>query len=96
MTVANEINDVSIRYTLALEDGTVISRNVSGDRFDYKPGQAQIMPAVEKALHGAAKGDRKQIVLSPAHDPGLKLEFSRLALLLGHPGRTLILRIEIL
>lgn len=96
MPVAHEIDDVSIRYTLTLGDGTLVSSNVGGDRFDYTPGQEQIMPVVEEALRGINKGEKKRIVLSPTHDAGLKLDVSRLAFLLGHPGEILVLDVEIL
>ena len=96
MTVANKTKDVSIRFTLTLEDGASVTSNVQGDQFDYTPGHEQIMPALEQALRGAAKGEKRQFILSPTEDPSLKLDVSRLALLLGHPGETLILRVEIL
>ena len=54
------------------------------------------MPALEEALRGAAKGEKRQFTLSPNHDPNLKLDVTRLAQLLGHPGETLILNVEIL
>lgn len=94
MPVAHD--DISIRYTLTLEDGTLISSNADGDRFDYTPGQEQIMPVVEEALRGAGKGGKKRIVLSPTDDRRLNLDVTRLAFLLGHPGETLVLNIEIL
>lgn len=96
MNVANRTGDVSVRYTLTLEDGTLVSRKAGGDQLEYTPGAEQIFPAVEEALRGATKGEEKRIILSPVLDPGLKLDVSRLALLLGHPGKTLILTVEIL
>ena len=96
MNVANEIKDVSIRFTLTLEDGVPVTSNVNGDQFDYTPGQEQILPALEEALQGAVRGEKRQFILSPADDPGLKLDVTRLAQLLGHPGETLILDVEIL
>jgi FKBP-type peptidyl-prolyl cis-trans isomerase 2 len=96
MNVANETKDVSMRFTLKLKDGAPVTSNVDGDQFDYTPGHEQIMPALEEALQGAVKGEKKQFILSPAADPGLKLDVTRLALLLGHPGETLILEVEIL
>ena len=89
-------NDVSIRFTLTLEDGQPVTSNVGGDQFDYTPGQEQILPALEDALKGAEKGETKQFVLCPENDPGLKLDVTRLAHLLGHPGEKLILNVEIL
>lgn len=96
MNLTNETDDVSIRFTLTLEDGAPVTGNVDGDQFEYTPGHHQIMPALEEALQGAKKGEKKQFILSPEKDPSLKLDVSRLALLLGHPGETLILDVEIL
>lgn len=96
MTSPTETDDVSIRYTLTLEDGTLLSSTVGGDRLDYTRGQEHILPAIEKALGGATVGETRRIVLSPASDPDLKLDLSRIALALGHPGETLILTVEIL
>jgi hypothetical protein len=47
-------------------------------------------------LQGAIAGEKKRIILSPVNDPDLKLDATRLALLLGHAGETLILTVEIL
>lgn len=96
MSAANETNDVSIRFTLRLNDGQSATGIDSGDRFDYKPGAGQIMPAIEEALCGALTGEKRRYVISPTHDPYLKLDATRLAQVLGHPGETLILEVEIL
>lgn len=96
MHVADETRDALIRYTVTLEDGTLISRNVGGDRLDYTRGEEQIFPALEAALKGATKGETRRFTLSPVDDPSLELDVTRLALSLGHPGETLILTVEIL
>jgi hypothetical protein len=96
MTELKISNDVSIRFTLTLQDGEPVANNLRGDRLGYSPGQKQIMPALEEALQGAVKGEKRQIILSPEHDPNLMLDATRLAHLLGHPGETLILDVEII
>lgn len=96
MNTSNDPGDVSIRFSLTLESGESVISSLSEDRFDYTPGHDEIMPALEEALAGAQKGEKRQFVLSPEVDPDLKLDVSRLALLLGHPGETLILKVEIL
>ena len=96
MNAANETKDVSIRFTLRLNDGQSVTGSDSGDRFDYKPGAGQIMPAIEEALCGALQGEKRRYVFSPIHDPHLELDATRLAQILGHPGETLILEVEIL
>lgn len=96
MNANDKSQDVSIRFTLTLEDGSPITTQIEGDRFDYSPGEEQIMPALEEALEGAKKGEKRQFVLSPQRDPQLKLDVSRLAHILGHPGETLLLEVEVL
>ena len=96
MSELNENKNVSIRFTLTLENGRSATSNVRGDQFNYTPGLEQIMPALEKALDDAGKGEKRKFILSPSHDPNLKLDVTRLARVLGHPGETLILEVEIL
>lgn len=96
MQAAKETPNVSIRYTLTLEDGTLLSHDAGGDRLDFTHGRGQILAAVEEALQGAVQGEKREIVLSPLDDPALNLGVSRLAQTLGHPGKTLLLRIEVL
>lgn len=96
MHALTEAGKASIRYTLTLEDGTLLSSSVGGDRLDYTRGEGQIMPALEEALQGATSGEKRQIVLSPMSDPNLKLPATRLARLLGHAGKPLVLTVEIL
>jgi hypothetical protein len=88
--------DVSIRYTLTLEDGTLLSRTIGGDRFIYESGRQQAIPGLEEALRGAVRGERRQVILSATQDPSLRLAVTRLAHLLGHAGENLILDIEVL
>jgi hypothetical protein len=96
MSKINEIKDVSIRFTLTLENGDSATGNVSGDQFDYTPGLEQIMPALEEAMQDAVKGEKRRFVLSLSDDPDLKLDVTRLARILGHPGETLLLEVEVL
>lgn len=96
LSALTQPSSISIRFTLTLEDGVSVFDSVAGDRFHYTPGAKQILPALEEALRGAAAGDRRRFVLSPTEDPGLKLDVTRLARVLGHPGETLILEVEVL
>ena len=96
MDTTNKSEGISIRYTLTLEDGRLVSPTAGGDRFDYEHGAGQIFVALEDALRGMATGEQRQFILSPVDDPDLKLSVTRLALSLGHPGETLILDVEVL
>lgn len=93
---SNDQDRVSIRYTLSLEDGTQIGGQAGGDEFSYMPGEHEIMPALEKAMHGAVRGEKRRIVLTPEKGINLDLDFDRLSHMLGHPGETLVLDVEIL
>jgi hypothetical protein len=42
------------------------------------------------------RSDTRRFILSPEHDPSLKLDVTRLAQVLGHPGERLILDVEIM
>lgn len=95
MRIPTETDDISLRYTLTLEDGTLLSSNVDGTPLEYTRGQNQVIPALEEAMAGATPGEGRRITLSPASDPDLRLDATRLALLLGHPGETLVLTVAI-
>ncbi len=96
MDTTNKSEETSIRYTLTLEDGRLVSPTAGGNRFDYEHGAGQIFVALEDALRGMTAGEKRRFILSPAEDPDLKLNVTRLALSLGHPGETLILDVEVL
>lgn len=96
MNQSEQNQAVSIRYTLTLEDGTLLSQHPGGSFLDYRRDQQEILPILEEALRGATRGDTRKLVLSPELDPDLRLVATRLALLLGHPGETLILTAEVL
>jgi hypothetical protein len=96
MKLDKKTEDVSIRFTLTLENGLSATGRVTGDRFDYSPGEGNVMPVLEEALKGALKGEKRQLVLSAKVDPNLELDITRLARVLGHPGETMILEVEIL
>lgn len=54
-------NQVSIEYTLKLDDGSVVDSNVGEDPLTYTQGKQEILPALEEALLGHAVGDAKQV-----------------------------------
>lgn len=57
--------EVSIEYTLKLEDGTVLDTNVGGKPFTFVQGSHQIIPALEKAIEGMKVGQKKHVVVPP-------------------------------
>ena len=56
---------VSIEYSVFLEDGTQVDTNVGQEPLTYKHGSQQLLPALEDALHGLKSGDTKEVVLPP-------------------------------
>lgn len=56
---------VTVEYTLALDDGTVVDSNLGEDALTFKHGEGTILPALENALTGAAPGDTMEITVAP-------------------------------
>lgn len=63
--VVEEGRQVSIEYTLSLEDGTTADTNVGGEPLVYEQGKEQILPALEEELQGLHVNDSKQVTLPP-------------------------------
>jgi FKBP-type peptidyl-prolyl cis-trans isomerase 2 len=71
---------VSIRYTLRLEDGTTVESNVGeAEPFAYRHGAGDLLPGLERALEGMGVGESKRGTLGAAEafgeiDAGLFVE----------------------
>lgn len=63
--VVSEGRSVTIEYTLALDDGTVVDSNVDDDAMTFKHGEGTILPALEDALKGAEAGETRKITVAP-------------------------------
>jgi len=57
--------EVSLEYTLTLEDKTVMESNVGREPMTYQQGAHEIVPGLETALEGLAKGEKKRVVVKP-------------------------------
>src|SRR4030065_913111 len=66
----SEGRQVSIEYTLKLEDKTVVDSNVGGVPLTYIHGSHQIIPGLEKALEGMKIGDIKEATVKPEEGDG--------------------------
>ena len=64
-------NQVSIEYTLRLEDKQVIDTNVGSKPLTYVHGSHQIVPGLEKGLEGLKIGDSKQVTVKPEEGYGI-------------------------
>jgi len=65
-----EGKNVSLEYTLTLDDKSVIESNVGKQPLIYTHGTQQIVPGLEKALEGLAVGDTKEVTVAPAEGYG--------------------------
>lgn len=63
--------EVSIEYTLKLEDDSVLASNVGHDPLVYVHGSNQIVSGLENALEGMEVGQTKKVTLPPDESYGL-------------------------
>jgi len=73
---------VSLEYTLTLEDKSKIDSNVGKEPLVYTQGAHEIIPGLEKQVAGLKVGDSKRIEVSPAEgygevDPARKQEVEK-------------------
>ncbi len=64
--------EVSIEYTVKLEDGTTVDTSVGKKPLTYIHGHKQLIPGLEKALEGMKVGETKHIVVPPEEGYGLR------------------------
>jgi FKBP-type peptidyl-prolyl cis-trans isomerase SlyD len=62
--------EVSIEYTLKLEDQTMVDTNVGDQPLTYTHGSHQIIPGLEKALEGMKIGESKKVTVKPEEGYG--------------------------
>ena len=65
---------VSIEYTLKIDNDTVVASNVGSGPYTYVQGARQIVPGVEKALQGMQTGERKVFSVRPRDGFGERSE----------------------
>jgi FKBP-type peptidyl-prolyl cis-trans isomerase SlyD len=73
---------VSFNYTLTDDDGAVLDSNERCDPLSYLHGYNNIIPGLERALEGAAAGERTQVVVEAVDaygevDPGAIFELPK-------------------
>jgi FKBP-type peptidyl-prolyl cis-trans isomerase SlyD len=65
---SNEVTtgkQVSIEYTLKLEDKSVVDSNVGAEPLTFIQGSHNIIPGLENSLDGMKIGDNKQVTVKP-------------------------------
>lgn len=68
MTLATQVGPdtfVTLAYTLYDEDGEIIERSEPDDPLTYVHGYEQIVPGLERALEGMARGATREVVVPP-------------------------------
>ena len=58
-------HQVSVEYTLTLDDGTKADTNVGGEPLVFEQGAHQILPALEEALDGMKVSESRKVTLPP-------------------------------
>ena len=69
MTVSNG-KQVTLEYTLTLDDQSVVDTNVGGEPLKVTQGSHQIIPGVEKQIEGMAVGEKKKFSVAPTEGYG--------------------------
>lgn len=64
-TAVTDGTKVTLEYTLALPDKTVIESNVGREPISYIHGHQQIIKGLEKGLTGMKAGEKKHITVQP-------------------------------
>lgn len=63
-------SQVSLEYTLKLDDESVFGTNVGAAPLVYRQGSGEMIPALERELEGLGAGDSKQVTIPPADGYG--------------------------
>jgi len=66
--------EVSIEYTLTLEDGSEVASNMGSEPLIFIQGDKQIVPGLEEALEGMKVGESKEVTVNPEKGFGELLE----------------------
>lgn len=87
---------VSVEYTLKLDDQAVFDSNVGSEPLIFVQGAHQIVPGLEKALEGMKVGESKQVTVAPDegygvvnHEAFLEVEKARVPAEAHNVGATL-------
>jgi FKBP-type peptidyl-prolyl cis-trans isomerase SlyD len=65
---------VSIEYTLKIDNGTLVASNVGAEPYTYVQGARQVARGLEEALQGMETGQRKAFTVMPKDGFGERSE----------------------
>ena len=69
MTVSSG-KQVTLEYTMKLDDQSVVDSNVGGEPLKVTHGKHELVPGLEKALEGMAVGEKKKVTVAPPEGYG--------------------------
>lgn len=69
MTVSNG-KQVSLEYTMKLDDQSVVDSNVGGEPLKVTQGKHELVPGLEKAIEGMVPGEHKKVTVAPTEAYG--------------------------
>jgi len=64
-SVVEDGRQVSIEYSIALDDGSTPISNVDQEPYTYRQGEGALFPKLEAALAGLEVGDTMELTLAP-------------------------------
>ncbi len=70
-TTVSHGKQISIEYTLTLEDKSVVDSNVDAEPLSFVQGSHAIIPGLENALEGMKVGESKKVTVKPEDAYGL-------------------------
>jgi FKBP-type peptidyl-prolyl cis-trans isomerase 2 len=68
--IVSDGKNISMEYSLSLEDKKVLDTNVGGEPMNFTQGAHQIIPGLETALEGMKVGESKQVTVDPEQGYG--------------------------
>ncbi len=66
----SEGKEVTLEYTLKLDDQSVVDTNVGGEPLKVTQGSHRLIPGVEKQIEGMAAGEKKHFTVAPEEGYG--------------------------
>ncbi len=62
---------VTLNFSLALEDGTVVDSNLEEEPVTFTVGDGNLLPGFEKAMLGLKAGDERELLITPENGFGM-------------------------
>lgn len=62
---------VTLNFSLALEDGTVVDSNLDEEPVTFTVGDGNLLPGFEKAMLGLQAGDERELLITPENGFGM-------------------------